>query len=247
MENGKALAKTDDFFPFVLMDQLDDSLIIQELEGRLPEVLTYHFTDKDKKEIWGISKAGVDEAKAMMAKNSGEVVRELEVNFIDGEHEAMFNVKSARYVVSKDGREVMLDWAFGFKRQPKKTPYGNDNPFWYEQGAIKACRNASMRLIPKAIQQAVIEYAKKENKVKEVGPSDVPKQQHSKADDISFIKAMQSAKENLGDKEYYAILTTRFGYDHANLVKNPEEQKTMLKVMRDRFRELNPPSSQESE
>ncbi len=167
MENGKAPIKFEESsLPFVLMDKLDDDLIIQELEGRLPDILTYHFQDKGQ-EIWGISKAGVDEAKGELAKQ-GEVIREMEVTYVDKDIEAMFNVKAGRYAISKDGREVLLDTAFGFKRQPKKTPKGYENPFWYEQGAIKACRNASMRLIPKSIQQAVIEYAKKNKKVKEV-------------------------------------------------------------------------------
>lgn len=150
-----------DAMPFWLMDRLDDELIVQELEGRLPAVLTYHFTDRATgKEIWGVSKSGVDEATAELAMK-GEVIREVEVNMVDREEEALFTVKSGRYVLSKDGtKEVLLDTKFGFKRQPKKTPSGGMNPFWYEQGAIKAARNASMRLIPKAIIQGVIAMAK---------------------------------------------------------------------------------------
>jgi hypothetical protein len=168
MENEQALQKRDDSLPFKLMDALDDQLIIAELEGRMPEVLTYHFSDKGQ-EVWGLSKAGVDEATGELAKQ-GEVIRELELTFVDGKEEAYFTVKAGRYVISKGGQEVLLDTKFGTKRQPKKTPRGNDNSFWYEQGSIKACRNASMRLIPKTIVQAVIENAKKVGKVKEVKP-----------------------------------------------------------------------------
>jgi len=169
---SEEIVKRDDFTPFLLFDKLDDKLIKEELEGKMLGILTYHFNQKGN-EIWGLSKAGVDESKAALAKK-GEVIRELEFNFNDGDGEAYFNVKAGRYVVAQDGREILLETAFGFKRQPKKYDDGRDNPFWYEQGGIKASRNASMRLIPKDIQQGVIEYAKQKGKVKEVIPEDIP-------------------------------------------------------------------------
>ncbi len=175
MEQGKELAVKDDSLPFRMMDALDDQLIIAELEGRMPEILTYHFSDRGQ-EVWGLSKAGVDEATGELSKQ-GEVIRELELNFTDGEKEAYFTVKAGRYVIAKSGQEVLLDTKFGTKRQPKKTTKKDgsqvDNSFWYEQGSIKACRNASMRLIPKTIVQAVIENAKKVGKVKEVKQEDI--------------------------------------------------------------------------
>ena len=161
----------DESLPFRIMDSLDDELIIQELEGRLPEILTYHFKDKGQ-EIWGLSKAGVDEAKGELGKQ-GECIRELEVTFTEKEDEAFFTVKAGRYVVSRDGKEILLDTAFGFKRQPKKYSSGSLNPFWFESGGVKAARNASMRLIPKSIVQAVIEHAKKVGSVKEISESDM--------------------------------------------------------------------------
>ena len=53
-----------------------------------------------------------------------------EVTFTDGPEEAFFNVKAGRYVVSKEGKEILLDTAFGFKRQAKKYESGGTNPFW---------------------------------------------------------------------------------------------------------------------
>lgn len=152
----------DDSLPFWLMDRLDDDLIVQELEGRLPSILTYHYTDKATgKEIWGVSKSGVDEATAELAMK-GEVIRELEMNMVDKEDEALFTVKSGRYLVNKEGtREILLDTKFGFKRQSKRNAGGGYNTFWYEQGSIKAARNASMRLIPKMVIAGVVELAKK--------------------------------------------------------------------------------------
>lgn len=162
------LVKREDVgsLPFVLMDKLDDSLIIAELEGKMPDVLTYHFKDKGQ-EIWGLSKAGVDEAKAELSKQ-GEALRVLDYQYIDQPDCGMFIVKVGRYVISKDGKEIMLDSTLGSKRQPKKTVYGKDNPFWFEQGISKAQRNAFHSLIPKSIVQAVIEYSKTHGKVKEV-------------------------------------------------------------------------------
>ena len=169
MTETKALVKSD---PFYLMDRLDDKAIVAELEGRLPDVLTYHFND-GKQEIWGLSKPGVDECKTELAKK-GEVLRELEMHWDDKEKEAFFTVKAARYAVSGE-KEVLLDTAIGVKRQAKFYAGSGYNTFWFEQGAMKACRNACYRLIPETIKQAVIEYAKKQGRVHEVKSEDVPK------------------------------------------------------------------------
>ena len=208
MESEKALVQKDNSLPFKLMDALDDALIIAELEGRMPEILTYHFSDKGQ-EVWGLSKAGVDEATCELSKQ-GEVIRELELNFVDGKEEAYFIVKAGRYVISKQGQEVLLDTKFGTKRQGKKTISGKDNSFWYEQGSIKACRNASMRLIPKTIVQAVIENAKSKGKVKEVIPEEKPPEKETKESEsktqIQFITEPQR-------KRFYAIVKSTSATD----------------------------------
>jgi hypothetical protein len=167
--NLPAVAGTDTVFR--LMDTLDDKQIIEQLEGRLPEVLTYHFSEGGK-EVWGLSKNGIDECKAEMAKK-GEIIREVECECVDQGDEAFFKCKAERVVVANTGQEVRLDTAFGFKRQSKKTPRGGSNSFWYEQGSIKSCRNAVSRLIPSAIKEAVIAYAKAGGKVKELTPEDI--------------------------------------------------------------------------
>jgi hypothetical protein len=174
----------DESLPFRIMDSLDDEMIIQELEGRLPEILTYHFKDRGQ-EIWGLSKAGVDEAKGELARQ-GECIRELEANFVEKEEEVFFTVKAGRYIVSRDGKEILLDTAFGFKRQSKKFPSGAINPFWFEQSGIKAARNASLRLIPKSIVQAVIEHAKQKGKVKDISDDDMAK--FKKESEVKFAE-----------------------------------------------------------
>jgi hypothetical protein len=165
MENVPSVKKVESL-PFVLFDKLDDEMIIAELEGRMPDILTYHFNQRGK-EVFGLSKGGVDEATGELAKR-GEVVREIDMVFVDGKDEAFFTCKAARFVIGKEGNEVMLDTKFGTKRQPK------DSPFWFEQGSMKAARNAAMRIIPKAIVQGIIEFSKKQGKVKEV-KSEEPK------------------------------------------------------------------------
>lgn len=197
-EMEKSLQAREEFQAFVLMDALDDDLIVQELEGRLPEVLTYHFTDKNGKEIWGLSKAGVDEATGELAKK-GEVIRELELTYTDKETEGLFNVKSGRYVVGKNGQEILLDVKFGTKRQPKQTDKKVDNPFWYEQGSMKAARNAASRLIPEHIKQGVIEYAKNAGKVKEIKKEEIETESKTKFsiyhDEFIKCDSLESVKE----------------------------------------------------
>ena len=244
MENEKALAVRDDSLPFRLMDALDDQLIISELEGRMPEVLTYHFTDKGQ-EVWGLSKAGVDEATGELAKQ-GEVIRELELNFTDGEAEAFFTVRAGRFVISKEGKEILLDTKFGAKRQPKKTSKGNDNSFWYEQGCIKACRNASMRLIPKTIVQAVIDHAKSKGKVKEVKAEENGKEQTTpKTTKFDFLKKMVDAKKALGANKYYEILM-RFEHIHSNEVTDEGMQEEIYKEMKDAYKEAEKNKTKEA-
>jgi len=242
MENEQAVVKKDDSLPFKMMDALDDELIIAELEGRMPEILTYHFSDRGQ-EIWGLSKAGVDEATGELAKQ-GEVIRELELNFIDGINEAFFQVKAGRYVISKNGQEVLLDTKFGTKRQTKTTSTGKANSFWYEQGSIKACRNASMRLIPKTIVQAVIENAKKKGKIKEIkkeepqqpvepkkeGESPVPPLQG----EINFLEEMKRYKVKVGQVRFGEILTGRYSAMKPEDAK-PEDQPLILKEMEEAY------------
>jgi len=167
---AEEIVKKEEFSPFVIMDKLDDELIIAELEGKVLDTLVYHYKDKGQ-ELWGLSKAGVDEATGELAKR-GEVIREVDVDVTWDDSFFYAKAKAGRYVVSREGQEVLLDTKFGSKRQDKKWKRGTDeekeNPFAYELAITKACRNASIRLIPKAIQQAVIEAAKKKGGVKQV-------------------------------------------------------------------------------
>src|SRR5204862_305827 len=82
--------------------------------------------------------------------------------------------RAARYVVAKDGREVKLDQVFGVKRQPVwydgRQAAGPRvlNPHWYEQGAMKAARNARARLVPANVKAEIIARAKQTKRARVV-------------------------------------------------------------------------------
>ncbi len=236
------LAKIDnDSTPFWLMDRLDDDLIKAELEGKLPDVLTYHFQDKGR-EIWGLSKAGVDEAKAELAKK-GEVLRVLDVQFIDGENDGKFIVKVGRYAISSSGQEVLLDTTAGFKKQDKKA-YGKDNPFWFEQGGVKAQRNAFHSLIPKTIIQGVIEYAKQHGKVKEVEhPKSEREQEPGKQRSDSYPATDKQKKmifARLKGKGYDTPQMQDFALDHCGKAHSTDWTSEDIQLLIDAIEKQTP-------
>lgn len=170
--NGKGtdiIKRGDD--PFSLMDALDDKAIVAELEGRVVEKWVYHY-NQDGQNVWGLSKVGVDAACREMAK-LGEAIREISVDFvvdpIAGDH-FLFTAKAARFVINKDGTEIELDSAFGTKRQALHHPKGAANKFWFEQGSMKALRNARQRLISEDVRAKIMALAKEKGKVKDVKP-----------------------------------------------------------------------------
>lgn len=160
--------------PFVLMDRMDDEAILAELEGLVADTLVYHYQDGGR-EVWGLAKAGVDEACAQLA-NQGYVIREqvLRYRVDERRREAYFCVQAARYAVFADGHEVALDTAWGAKRQPLVGDGGRFNPHWFEQGAMKAARNARSRLIGAELKARIIELARETGKVRDVGAGRAP-------------------------------------------------------------------------
>lgn len=162
------------FDPFLAMDKLDDEAILAEIKGRIIEKWVYHYP-QDGKEVWGLSKVGVDQACTEMAKR-GEVIRELSLTFqpdpTDNRY-MLFVAVAARYAVDKDGKQIFLDQVTGTKRQcvyyVKKSGITEDlNNFYFEQGAMKAFRNARSRLISEETRARIIGLAKEQGKVQEV-------------------------------------------------------------------------------
>lgn len=156
--------------PFSIMDRLDDDAIVAELEGQIIQALVYQIKDKSGRVTEGLSKAGVDACCREMARQ-GEVLRELELEVTETATEYLAKCKVGRYAVrfnpeTGETREVLLDTAFGVKRQPKYYEDGKSNPFAYEQACMKAARNAKMRLLTEELKQKVIALARKEGRVK---------------------------------------------------------------------------------
>lgn len=168
-----------DFNPFRAMDRLDDEQILNELEGRVSKVWVYQF-QQDGKTIEGLSKVGVDQACIEMSMR-GEVIREGDLDYQQDPTDPkymLFSAYASKYAVSKEGQEIFLDRVLGTKRQCVYIITRNEgvsdrvNPFWYEQGAMKAMRNARMRLIGEDTRAKIITLAKNAGKTKSVTPSD---------------------------------------------------------------------------
>ena len=173
--------------PFSLMEQLDDEAILAELRGGMLSTYVYSF-QQDGHEVTGLSKTGVDAAVSQMALK-GEVIREEEVKVEWGpdRKDVFVIVKAQRYLVSRDGREILLQSAMGAKRQPVymkvherdrfNRPIANkwteaEDPFFFEKAIAKAARNAKRRLIPEDLIVKIVQEAAAQGKTKKVGGSD---------------------------------------------------------------------------
>lgn len=178
--------------PFEVMERVEDEAVIQELRGEVIETLVYEFTDRDGRRVVGLSKAGVDRVASEMAMK-GEVLRELDFELIPDADSVTAVVKAGRFAVSQDGREILLETVFGTKRQPRKREIyvrGKDgkpvikngepvkrleeDPFVVEVAMVKAGRNAKRRLMPESLITKVIDMARKEGKVRKLGPPEEP-------------------------------------------------------------------------
>ena len=178
--------------PFEVMERVEDEAVIQELRGEVIETLVYEFTDKDSRRVVGLSKAGVDRVASEMAMK-GEVLRELDFELIPDADSVTAVVKAGRFAVSQDGREILLETVFGTKRQPRKREIYvrgkdgktifkdgqplkrlEDDPFVVEVAMVKAARNAKRRLMPESLITKVIDMARKEGRVRKLGPPEEP-------------------------------------------------------------------------
>ncbi len=187
-------AKTlEGFNPFRAMDKLDDKLILDELEGRVSKVWVYQFP-QDGKMVEGLSKIGIDQACREMA-NKGEVIREGNLKYtVDPTDNrfVLFSGEASRFAVSKDGTQIELDRVIGTKRQcikivTKQEGISNrTNPFFFEQGAMKAFRNARSRLLSEETRAKIITLAKEVGKTREVKPEDdIPEENSQNTSDAS--------------------------------------------------------------
>jgi len=155
---------------FKKFDELDDQIVLAEVEKKVTGVWVYNFKQSGH-DIWGLAKEGIDQCAIAMGKE-GIALREDEVTFqIDPtspEH-VIFTAKVSKHLIDKTGKEAMVETTLGTKRQSlmrkikENSALGyrmETNPFWAEQGAMKAIRNAKARLIPEEIKSKVIANAK---------------------------------------------------------------------------------------
>ena len=186
---------------FQRFDELDDKVIIAELQNRVVEDWVYHFK-QDGKDVWGIGKAGIDGCVSELGKQ-GIALREEDVSVMPdptNPQYMLFTAKVSKHFIAKDGAEAMVETAIGTKRQwTKIMARGSDKPvdnkFWFEQGSIKALRNAKSRLIPEDIKAKIIAFAKANKKVQEVKP--VVKKEQKKEEEDNDKPATQKTKKEV--------------------------------------------------
>ena len=244
---------------FAHFDKLDDEAIVAELEGRLTEIAVYHFP-QDGKELWGLSKVGVDWAVNQLGKE-GYAIRDESLTYtVDptDPSRVLFTALVGKYYVAKDGQEAKVDAAIGNKGQSVKIRKRDGttipDPFWFEKGGQKALRNARLRLIPEATKAMIMAKAKELGKVKDVKDSDVWQGRKTEGGQqagtvsrysrnsasspspapstskFDLLDKFKEARKALGDSDYYAVLG-QFGYEHANDVPQ-DRRKAVLDTMR---------------
>jgi hypothetical protein len=187
--------------PFQLMDRLDEEALRKELDGVASTDLVYVIRESGH-EVVGLSKTGVDEC-CMALVSQGQVIREEDLHYEvlgEGEdREALFTVKAARFAVSPAGQEVRLDQVIGVKRQALYTRTNQLNPHWFEQGAMKAARNARFRLIPGNVRAQVIASARRSGQARVVDAEPGTLQGVSKAVPAQTTAASTGASTGTGD------------------------------------------------
>ena len=257
VENKVIVRESEDIFQ--RFDELDDKVIIAELQNRIVEDWVYHFV-QDGKDIWGIGKAGIDGCVVEMGKK-GLALREDSIDFIvDPTHPEfmLFTAKVSKHVVGKGGGEAMVESAIGTKRQwimLRRKIQGEykivANKFWFEQGTMKALRNAKSRLIPDDIKTKIIAFAKTHKKVKEIEPPAKKKEEDNGIADLAsqgpgredfktipitiknkttmytkfeMLERFGEAKLQLGGQLYYKVLGEH-GYEKSNQIPDKDIPK----------------------
>jgi len=127
---------------YALMDKLDESQVIAEMEGKTIETFFYEFTDRGQKRI-GLSLAGV-KYMAGVLRNQGHPL----------------SIEHTHIEISPDGESwlgnaICEDLATHEKRaghfeQPRKYSSGQLNPFAYTLAGSKAERNAMRHFMPES-------------------------------------------------------------------------------------------------
>lgn len=146
-----------------VFDGMDDRAIVAHLNGKATGSWAYRI-QVGGQWVEGLSVDGVQEIIRRLAAG-GEVIREIscELTYEDA-GEARFVATAGRYIISPDGREVLMDTAIRGKRQAKvlRRRDGREqaDEHWFEKGVAKAVRNAAEALIPEVGKQRILEDAR---------------------------------------------------------------------------------------
>ncbi len=157
-----------------VFDGMDDRAIVEHLNGKATGSWAYRI-QVGGQTVEGISVDGVQEIIRRLAAG-GEVIREVscELTYEDAA-EARFVATAGRYIVSADGREVLMDTAIRGKRQAKvmRRRDGREqaDEHWFEKGVAKAVRNAAEALIPEVGKQRILEDARNSGRMAQASPA----------------------------------------------------------------------------
>lgn len=201
----EAIAVREEVNVFAIFDKLDDEIILAELENRVVDTWVYHFNQQGK-EIWGLSKKGVDQALEEIEKQGVvfEELRDIQIlpdPFEPDEYiQIIAQVRKFRY--APNGQKFDMGVLTGTKRQWKneilKDGSIRADRFFFEKGIAKAFRNAKSRSIPAEVEAKIIALAKSKGKVKTVEEEPEGNGQivEHKASDkqINYIKGMVEKK-----------------------------------------------------
>jgi hypothetical protein len=218
---------------YEIMDRIDDLAVMNKVGQEVLADMVYRFSDESGKTVLGLSKIGVDSAAAQLA-GQGIIIREVSVDFKETPDVYYFTAKAARFARDNYGNETELESAFGFKRQQKrqfqnvpvrdehgKKIYNTDgnvkreykeveNKFAFEQGGIKAVRNAKRRLIGESLIKRLIEAKLNQGKVQDIKVKQIADEadyynKDGKKIDPAEAKKAADAKAAADLKEYEEI------------------------------------------
>jgi len=209
--------------PFAIMDRLDDKAIIAELEGRISKEWVYSF-QQNGAPVEGLSKKGVDAACEELSR-MGEMISEDSVEWAsdptDPEH-IIFKAHAHKYLLNGQGQRADLPSVFGVKRQWTKMKKRDGtvvpDPFWAEKGAMKALRNARVRLIPETVTTKILAQARKGGRVTQIEGE--PERETSSKPTSAAHKAPRDPKAAASTDQITAVTTIwykKLGYTFKEL------------------------------
>jgi len=192
---------------FQVFDALDDEAIVAEIEGRPIETWCYAAEGGLR-----LSKKGVDQCILELERQGWfyeEETLQCQQDPTNPEF-VLFSAKVKKFRITQDGKRIECGTTIGTKRQSvlmkKRDGTLEEDPFWYEKGAMKAIRNAKLRTIPSELEQKIISLAKAQGRVRSIEAQELPR------------PPMQNALKRIKLKELKEFLDATFGAENARLI-----------------------------